>query len=196
MNLLRLGEEEEGKTTLEKAFSGDPFNVLNKNTLTLMDSFENFEHFDIPNFKVKLHKKESAALRPYVTDLLQRAYNTLSEKYHFKPEGPITFEMYPDHADFAVRPFGLPGIAGYWVSASELCDGFAASRKPDSFNWGSTLWRNSPHHHASDDRQPHSAMVLRRFPLSNTRALIQDGDISARVPGAIKPEASSGRSIG
>ena len=119
VNLLRLGEEEEGKATLEKAFSGDPFNVLNVNTLTLLDSFENFDQFEIPNFKVKLHKKESAVLRPYVTDLLERAYNTLSEKYHFKPEGPITFEMYPDHADFAVRTFGLPGIGGIWVSASE-----------------------------------------------------------------------------
>ena len=80
------------------------------NTLTLLDSFEHFERFDTPHFKVKLHEKEVAALRPYVTELLEKAYNTLSEKYDFKPEGPITFEMYPDHADFAVRTLGLPGI--------------------------------------------------------------------------------------
>ena len=33
----------------------------------------------------------------------------------FKPEGPITFEMYPDHADFAVRTLGLPGIGALGV---------------------------------------------------------------------------------
>src|SRR5262249_4948272 len=55
VNLLRLGDEEEGKATLEKAFGGDPFNVLNKNTLTLLDSFDNFDQFEIPNFNVKLH---------------------------------------------------------------------------------------------------------------------------------------------
>ena len=147
VNLLRLGDEEEGKATLEKAFSGDPFNVLNKNTLTLMDSFGNFDQFEIPNFKVKLHKKESAALRPYVTDLLERAYNTLSEKYHFKPEGPITFEMYPDHADFAVRTFGLPGIGGILgvTFGKVFVMDSPTSRKPDSFNWGSTLWHEFTH---------------------------------------------------
>jgi tetratricopeptide (TPR) repeat protein len=147
VNLLRIGEEAEGKATLEKAFEGDPFNVLNKNTLTLMDSFENFDQFDIPNFKVKLHKKESAPLRPYVTDLLERAYNTLSAKYHFKPEGPITFEMYPDHADFAVRTFGLPGIGGILgVSFGKVfVMDSPTSRKPDSFNWGSTLWHEFTH---------------------------------------------------
>jgi tetratricopeptide (TPR) repeat protein len=147
VNLLRLGEEEEGKTTLEKSFGGDSFNVLTKNTLTLMDSFENFERFDIANFKVKLHKKESAALRPYVSDLLQRAYNTLSAKYNFKPEGPITFEMYPDHADFAVRTFGLPGIGGILGVAfgKMFVMDSPTSRKPDSFNWGSTLWHEFTH---------------------------------------------------
>jgi tetratricopeptide (TPR) repeat protein len=146
VNLLRLGEEEEGTATLETAFKGDPFNVLNKNTLTLLDSFENFEKFEIPNFKVKLHKKESAALRPYVSDLLQRAYNTLSEKYRFKPEGPITFEMYPDHADFAVRTLGLPGIGALGVCFGKLfVMDSPSARKPDSFNWGSTLWHEFAH---------------------------------------------------
>ena len=146
VNLLRIGEEDAGKATLEKAFEGDPFNVLNKNTLTLLDSFENFDRFETQNFNIKLHKKESAALRPYVTDLLERAYNTLSEKYHFKPDGPITFEMYPDHADFAVRTLGLPGIGALGVCFGKLfVMDSPSARKPDGFNWGSTLWHEFTH---------------------------------------------------
>src|SRR5205807_4860054 len=99
VNLLRIGEEEEGKAALDKAYEGDQFNVMTVNTLKLLDSFEHFVRFDTTHFKVKLHEKEVAVLRPYVRELLEKAYDTLTEKYDFKPEGPITFEMYPDHAD-------------------------------------------------------------------------------------------------
>src|SRR5438552_215201 len=117
------------------------------NTLKLMDSFEHFVRFDTTHFKVKLHEKEVAVLRPYVSELLEKAYNTLTVKYDFKPEGPITFEMYPDHADFEVRTLGLPGIGGILG----VCFGklfvmdSPTARKPDSFNWGSTLWHEFMH---------------------------------------------------
>ncbi len=90
VNLMRIGEEDEGKAALDKAYQGDPFNVWNVNTLTLLDSFSHFTRFDTPHFKVKLHEKEVAVLRPYVTELLEKAYDALSEKYDFKPEGPRT----------------------------------------------------------------------------------------------------------
>src|SRR3989449_2971889 len=147
VNLLRIGEEDEGRAALGKAYDGDQFNVMTVNTLKLLDSFEHFVRFDSTHFKVKLHEKEVAVLRPYVSELLEKAYNTLTAKYDFKPEGPITFEMYPDHADFEVRTLGLPGIGGILG----VCFGklFAMdspeARKPDSFNWGSTLWHEFTH---------------------------------------------------
>lgn len=146
VNLMRIGEEDEGKAALEKAYQGDAFNVWTVNTLTLLDSFEHFVRFDTPHFKVKLHEKEVAVLRPYVTDLLEKAYTTLSEKYGFKPEGPIHFEMYPDHADFAVRTLGLPGIGALGVCFGKLfVMDSPSARKPDAFNWGSTLWHEFTH---------------------------------------------------
>jgi len=147
MNLMRMGEEDAGKAALEKAYEGDRFNVWTVNTLKMLDSFEHFVRFDTPHFKVKLHEKEVAVLRPYVAELLEKAYDTLTEKYGFKPEGPITFEMYPDHDDFAVRTLGLPGIGGILG----VCFGklfvmdSPTARKPDSFNWGSTLWHEFNH---------------------------------------------------
>ncbi|PYS11981.1 MAG: hypothetical protein DMG15_15955 [Acidobacteria bacterium] len=147
VNLLRIGEEEEGKAALDKAYEGDQFNVMTVNTLKLLDSFGHFVRFDTTHFKVKLHEKEVAVLRPYVRELLEKAYDTLTEKYDFKPEGPITFEMYPDHADFEVRTLGLPGIGGILG----VCFGklfvmdSPTARKPDSFNWGSTLWHEFMH---------------------------------------------------
>jgi tetratricopeptide (TPR) repeat protein len=146
VNLLRIGAEEDGQATLEAASKGDAFNVLTHNTLTLLDSLVNFDRYEIPNFKIKLHKKESAVLRPYVTELLEKAWKTLTEKYEFRPEGPITFEMYPDHADFAVRTLGLPGIPALGVCFGKLfVMDSPSARKPDTFNWGSTLWHEFTH---------------------------------------------------
>jgi cellulose synthase operon protein C len=147
VNLLRIGEEDEGKATLEKAYEADQFNVITVNTLKLLDSFDHFVRFETPHFKVKLNEKEVAVMRPYVSELLERAYDTLTAKYDFKPEGPITFEMYPDHSDFEVRTLGLPGIGGILgVSFGKLFTMDSPSaRKPDSFNWGSTLWHEFTH---------------------------------------------------
>lgn len=146
MNLLRLGEEQAGKEFLEKAYEGDRFNVWSVNTLTLLDSFVNFDRYASPNFKIMLHKKESAQLRPYVTDLLEKAYRELSAKYEFKPETPIVFEMFPDHGDFAVRTLGLPGLGALGVCFGKVVVMDSPSaRKPDTFNWGSTLWHEFMH---------------------------------------------------
>ena len=147
VNLLRVGQEEEGRASLDKAYEGDQFNVQTVNTLKLLDSFDHFVVFETPHFKVRLHEKEVAVMRPYVSDLLEKAYATLTAKYDFKPEGPIIFEMYPDHADFEVRTLGLPGIAGILgVSFGKLfAMDSATARKPDSFNWGSTLWHEFTH---------------------------------------------------
>jgi len=146
VNLMRIGEEQDGRTVLDKAFEGDPFNTWNYNTLKVLDSFTHFVRFDTPHFKVKLHESEVTVLRPYVADLLEKAYNTLTEKYGFKPEGPINFEMYPDHGDFAVRTFGLPGIGALGVCFGKLfLMDSPAARKPDAFNWGSTLWHEFAH---------------------------------------------------
>jgi tetratricopeptide (TPR) repeat protein len=146
MNLLRIGEEQAGKETLERAYEGDKFNVWNVNTLTLLDSFVNFDRFQTANFNVMLHKKESAQLRPYVTDLLEKAYRDLSAKYEFKPETPLVFEMFPDHGDFAVRTLGLPGLGALGVCFGKVVVMDSPSaRKPDTFNWGSTLWHEFMH---------------------------------------------------
>jgi len=145
-NLLRIGEIDEGFDVLEEAYANDRFNVWTVNTLTLLDSFENFDTFQTEHFRVNLHRDESAALEPYVTPLLEKAYDTLSAKYGFYPEAPVTFEMYPDHEDFAVRTLGLPGLGALGVSFGRVVVMDSPSaRAPEEFNWGSTLWHEFTH---------------------------------------------------
>lgn len=148
INLHRIGQEQEGTDVLEAAFKGDDLNVWAGNTLNLLDRFTRgeFEIFKTPHFEVKLEKKESAALKPYVVDLLERAHRTLSAKYNFTPQGPLSFEMFPDHNDFEVRAVGLTGLGALGVCFGNLfVMDSPSAREVDHFNWGSTLWHEFTH---------------------------------------------------
>jgi cellulose synthase operon protein C len=148
INLQRIGEEKEGTDVLEAAFAGDDFNVWAGNTLNLLDRFKRGEFVRIqsPHFEIKLEKKEGEALRPYVVDLLEKAYKTLTAKYNFTPQGPLSFEMFPDHADFEVRAVGLMGLGALGVCFGNLFVMDSPTAKElDHFNWGSTLWHEFTH---------------------------------------------------
>jgi len=148
INLQRIGQEAEGTQVLEAAFAGDPLNTWAGNTLNLLDSFArgDFDRFKSEHFEIKLHKSESAALKPYVVDLLEKAYTTLSAKYNFTPQGPLSFEMFPQHADFEVRAVGLTGLGALGVCFGNLFVMDSPSAKEvDHFNWGSTLWHEFTH---------------------------------------------------
>ena len=144
--LLRLGEEEEGKRILEVAYANDPFNIWTVNTLRLLDSFDRFVRFETPHFRMKLHEKEAAALRPYVEELAERSLKTLEEKYNHQVSGKYVFEMYPDHEDFAVRTMGLPGLGALGATFGRIVAMDSPSARPKGeFHWGSTLWHELAH---------------------------------------------------
>ncbi len=146
INLFRLGEEKEARTVLEAAYAKDPYNVWTVNTLRLMDSFSKFDTFETPHFSVKLQKKESAVLRPYVDELLEKTIASLTARYGYTPPQKVTFEMYPDHEDFAVRTLGLPGLGALGATMDDVVAMDSPSARPvGTFHWGSTLWHEAAH---------------------------------------------------
>ena len=146
INLLRLAKEDEGKQVLERAYANDPFNIWTVNTLRLLDSFDRFVRFETSRFRVRLHEEEAAVMRPYVENLLEKSLQTLEQKYNHRVEGTQVFEMYPDHADFAVRTLGLPGLGalGATFGRTVAMDSPSARTKGE-FHWGSTLWHEIAH---------------------------------------------------
>ena len=146
INLLRLGDEEEGKEILEQAYANDPFNIWTVNTLRLLDSFSTFERSETANFALKIAQSEAAALRPYVVELLERSLAELSEKYDHQIEGKYTFEIYPNHDDFAVRTLGLPGLGAFGATFGRVVAmDSPTAREAGTFHWGSTLWHEVAH---------------------------------------------------
>jgi tetratricopeptide (TPR) repeat protein len=143
---LRLGHEAEARQALETAYRGDPFNAWTVNTLRLIDSYAHFEQFETANFRVKLQQKEAAVMRPYVEELLERALATFVKEYGYKPPEKVTFEMFPDHEDFAVRTLGVPGLGALGASfGTVVAMDSPAGRPPGEFHWGSTLWHETAH---------------------------------------------------
>ncbi len=146
INLLRQGHEEEGKAVLEQAYAHDPFNIWTVNTLRLLDSFTSFARFETTHFSLKISKDEAAVLGPYVEELLERSLAVVSDKYNGGITGKYTFEIYPDHEDFAVRTLGLPGLGALGATFGKVVAMDSPSaREAGAFHWGSTLWHEVTH---------------------------------------------------
>ncbi len=158
MNLLRLGEVEEGRQRLETAFKGDPYDVWTKNTLDLLDTYKDYDLINAGRFQFLVEKKESELLAPYLTELAEEAYGKLAARYAYTPRGPIRVELYRSHADFSVRTVGIPGLGALGVSFGDLLAlDSPAARERGQFNWGSTLWHEMAHTFtlgATDNRVP------------------------------------------
>src|SRR6185369_4574871 len=99
-----------------------------------------------PKSVLRLDKKEADVLRPYFQAELDRAMATYEKKYKVKIEQPVQVEVYPNHEDFAVRTYGLPGLGALGVTfGTVIAMDSPSGRKPGSFNWAATLWHETNH---------------------------------------------------
>jgi tetratricopeptide (TPR) repeat protein len=146
INLMRLGREGEARQMLEQCWANGYQSTETKNTLTLLDSYKNFQMYETPTTILRLQKKEAALLRPYFQSELDRAIATYEKKYKFHLPVPVQVEVYPDHEDFAVRTMGMPGLGALGVTfGAVVAMDSPSGRKPGSFHWDSTMWHELSH---------------------------------------------------
>jgi tetratricopeptide (TPR) repeat protein len=146
VNLMRLGQNDEAYKQLELCFNNEYQDAATRNSLKLMDSYKNFVTFTTPRTILKLHKKESELLRPYIESEMERAISTYEKKYKLKLDKPVSVEVYPDHEDFAVRTLGMPGLGALGVTFGySIAMDSPSGRKPGTFHWASTLWHEMSH---------------------------------------------------
>lgn len=145
-NLLRAGEIPGGRRYIERAFELDPFNLWHKNTLDLLDHLATFRTSTLGRFEFVAPERESEVLLPYLSPLLEEAYDKLAARYDYRPPTPVRMEIYERHADFSVRTVGLTGLGALGVSFGRVLAMDAPSaRERGSFNWGSTAWHELAH---------------------------------------------------
>ena len=146
LNQLRIGRIEDARTSLERSFSGDPYNPWIKNTLDLMDTFNEYRTVRTPHFEFVLKDNEADLLAPWLTRLAEEAYDSLAHRYGLEPPTPIRVEVYPYAPDFSVRTVGLAGFGALGVSfGSVLAMNSPAAMERGRFNWGSTFWHELAH---------------------------------------------------
>lgn len=146
--LLRTGDEAEARVELEKAFKIDPYDNITFNQLQMLDLVDKFTVVKVDDFIFKFSAESASALTPYATILAREAYKEYSERYGFKPQGPILVEIFDQHDSFAVRTVGDRGIEG----ALGACFGrVIAMDSPKAhpggidFSWQATLWHEIAH---------------------------------------------------
>jgi len=143
-NLVRLGEEDEGKYHLELAFESDPFNVLTSNLLQVFDTLESYATLESEHFRVNMSHRDAGILWPYLEPLLEESWDQLTAKYGYEPEVPVILQIFERSEDFAVRSVGLPDI-GPLVG---ICFGKVVTLiSPDtlSANWQEIVWHELVH---------------------------------------------------
>ena len=146
VNLLRLGQIDAGRRSLERAFRGDPFNVWTKNTLDLLDRLDELTMLRQGRFILVATSREANLLAPILFPLAEAAYAHFAERYDHEPSTPVRIEVYPSHEDFSVRTVGLVGvdILGVSFGPTVAFDSPSAGRF-GSVNWGSVLWHELAH---------------------------------------------------
>ena len=146
INLMRIGRIDEARTSLERAFEGDPFNVWTKNTLDLLDTFPDYRTMETDRFRLMVSDERADLMALYMGPLAEEAYEVLSTKYGFRSEDRVRVEVYDRHADFSVRTLGLPGLGALGVAfGSVVAVDAPATPGMGLFNWGSTLWHEIAH---------------------------------------------------
>lgn len=146
VNLMRQGQEVEAYKLLEQAWNAGYQGDSTKNSLILMDSYKGFDTFVTPTSILKIKKKESAVLRPYVQAEIDEAIATYDKKYRMKLPGPVQVELYENHEDFAVRTMGMPGLGALGVTFGlSVAMDSPSGRKPGQFHWAGTLWHEMSH---------------------------------------------------
>ena len=146
VNLMRQGRPDEAREQLLICYNNEFRDHYTNDTLTLLDSYKNYVTFKSPSTIVILHKKEADLLKPYIESEAQKCIRTYEAKYHFKLEKPVQVEVYPDHADFAVRTLGMPNIGALGVTFNySVALDSPSARKPGDFHWGTTLWHEMSH---------------------------------------------------
>jgi len=146
INLMRLGQDEEAREQLTQCYQNGYRNSATVNSLRLLDTLKGFATFKDDATILKLSRKESDLLYPYVHQVLIQAIEAYQVKYHMKLDGPVQVELYPDHEDFAVRTLGMPGLGALGVTFGQVVAMDSPSgRKPGEFHWAATLRHEMSH---------------------------------------------------
>lgn len=146
-DLLRLGDEADGWELAHAAYDLDQYNVANFNLLELHDELKQFVTLEDDSFILRMDRQEALLYGDEALALLNRAKQTLCEKYGLDLNDKVVVEIFPNEDDFAVRTFGMPAVEGFLgvCFGRVITANSPASRRDSPSNWQSVLWHEFCH---------------------------------------------------
>lgn len=146
INLLRTGAIAAGRTTLERAFALDPFDVWAKNTLDLLDTYAKARTVVTEHFDLVIEPNDADLMALHAAPLAEEAYAALTTRYGYAPSERVRVEFFRSHADFSVRAVGLAGLGALGVAfGNVLAIDEPPARERGEFNWAAVLWHEFAH---------------------------------------------------
>ncbi len=158
---MQWGEEAKARTTLDRAWQLDRFNIKTFNVRQLLQQIEAFHRVESEHFIVKFDAKQDAVLGDLFVDCLERIRPDICRDYAHTPTDKIIVEAFPGHGGFSVRITSKP-----WIYTVGACTGrviaMDAPRKGASitgpFDWERVLRHELTHSvtlAATENRIPH-----------------------------------------
>ncbi len=145
VNCMRTGEEERGRSFLEKSWAQDKFNPWVFNTRLLTEHMDkNHSSWESEQFVFRVPKTEHDVLKTYLQPLLEEALDSMTVRYKTKIKLPVYIEAFSAHKWFSARTIGLEGLAAAGACFGNLVT-LATPRALPMQNWGAVAWHEFAH---------------------------------------------------
>lgn len=116
LNLLRLGQEQEGRQALARAWKRDKFNERTRNVLDLYDNTidPKYDERVEGDLTVRLPKQDREFVEPGLLASVRTSRDALDAHYGMKA-GRLRLEFFADPESFSVRTIGVPSLGALAV---------------------------------------------------------------------------------
>ncbi|MDH3718238.1 MAG: tetratricopeptide repeat protein, partial [Planctomycetota bacterium] len=138
---MRLGDETEARTALEKAFDVDFGNVRVKNSLEVLDVLATYETLETEHFLIRFDPQHDKLLARYMADYLEEVHPQLCALMGYEPPDKSLFEVFNrakntrGHGWFSARMVGLPHIHTIGACAGKMVAMVSPGDMEKDFNW-------------------------------------------------------------
>jgi tetratricopeptide (TPR) repeat protein len=145
---METGQERSAEKILKLAWELDSFNRRTYNTLDLLETLASFKTVHSEHFVFKYSEQRDAPVVPYLVRYMESIYEEVCGDYGVELTDKTVIEVFPTHAQFAVRITGRPWIHTIGASTGPVIAMDAP--RPTSgygayFNWANVLRHEFTH---------------------------------------------------
>lgn len=142
---MRIGREEEAKTTFAEARTLDPFHVRASNMAKVLDHMATYQVETTPHYRVSFDPAKDRLLGQYMAEFLEAKHPELCKRFGYDPPDPTKIEVMVDHKWFSARVVGLPSIGTVGACTGKVVALASPRSLRSPYNWARVLTHEVTH---------------------------------------------------